>query len=55
MEVTLRYEDIKIKACVFLFSQTVQEKRATTCGSMQGNFYGGDDSVADAAQLQRKV
>lgn len=54
MKVALSYEDINVREPV-LFSQTVQKKRVTTSRSMQGIFYGGDNSVADAAQLQRKV
>lgn len=54
MKVALGYEDINIEESV-LFGQTVQKRRVTTCRSMRGNFYGGDNSVADAAQLQRKV
>lgn len=53
-KVTLGYEDINITEWV-LFSKIVLTKSVTTCWSMQANFYGEDNSVADAAQLQRKV
>ena len=37
---------------VFVFCRNV-EKNRELCKEYAGRFYGGDDSVADAAQLQR--